>query len=173
MRSAHANEEDLKICHICFYKTSSNQNLKTHIEAKHEKVRNFECPQCDLKFYAKATMVHHIKGKYLTNSSDDFTNLFPRIFLSLSCWKRKQNSYFFFLVCQLKKMAKFEEILNSKIGIKILYQFFSFSGSFRHKSLQMWAVWNVLQLEWPVDSAHSFGSWREKVVLRILWKWIS
>ena len=85
MRSAHANEEDLKICHICFYKTSSNQNLKTHIEAKHEKVRNFECPQCDLKFYAKATMVHHIKGKYLTNSSDDFTNLLPRIFLSLSC----------------------------------------------------------------------------------------
>ena len=95
MRSAHANEEDLKICHICFYKTSSNQNLKTHIEAKHEKVRNFECPQCDLKFYAKATMVHHIKGKYLTNSSDDFTNLFPRIFLSLSCWKRKENSYWF------------------------------------------------------------------------------
>ena len=85
MRSAHANEEDLKICHICFYKTSSNQNLKTHIEAKHEKVRNFECPQCDLKFYAKATMVHHIKGKYLTNSSNYFTNLFPRIFHSLSC----------------------------------------------------------------------------------------
>ena len=108
MRSAHANEEDLKICHICFYKTSSNQNLKTHIEAKHEKVRNFECPQCDLKFYAKATMVHHIKGKYLTNSSNNFTNLFPRFFLSLSCWKRKQTSYwfnqgFFLSICQLKK----------------------------------------------------------------------
>ena len=61
MRSAHANEEDLKICHICFYKASSNQNLKKHIEAKHEKVKNFECPQCDHKFYAKATMVRHIQ----------------------------------------------------------------------------------------------------------------
>lgn len=61
MRSAHAKEEDLKICHICFYKASSNGNLKKHIEAKHEKVKNFECPQCDHKFHAKATMVRHIQ----------------------------------------------------------------------------------------------------------------
>ena len=37
--------------------------------------------------------------KLITNSSDSFTNLFheffPRIFLSLSSWKRKQTSHWF------------------------------------------------------------------------------
>ena len=53
-------------------------------------------------------------SKLITNSSDNFTNLFhyffPRIFLCLSRWKRKQNSYWFktrcfFSVCQLKKKS--------------------------------------------------------------------
>ena len=62
IRSVHAEKNSLKVCHICCYKTISNQNLKTHIEAKHEKIRNFACPHCDVKFYAKASMAQHIRG---------------------------------------------------------------------------------------------------------------
>ena len=62
IKSVHADQSSLKLCHICNFKTASNQNLKIHIEAKHEKIRNFSCPHCDLKFYAKASMAGHIRA---------------------------------------------------------------------------------------------------------------
>ena len=62
MRSVHADESSLKVCHICGYKTTTNQNMRVHIEAKHEKIRNYSCTHCDVTFYGKYQMNQHIRG---------------------------------------------------------------------------------------------------------------
>ena len=59
-----------KVCHICSFKAVTNQNLRRHIEAKHEKIRNFTCPfeGCDIKFYEKPAMRNHFKNKHSTET---------------------------------------------------------------------------------------------------------
>ena len=66
MRTTHAEKSTLKICHICSYKTYTNQALRQHIEVVHEKIKNISCSQegCDLKFHRKSTMVNHFMLKH-------------------------------------------------------------------------------------------------------------
>ena len=60
----------MKVCHICGYKAVTNQNLKTHVEAKHENIRNYSCNVCEAKFYNAVQLRNHVKGMLLLN----FTN---------------------------------------------------------------------------------------------------
>ena len=66
MKTVHPVESALKICHICSYKTSTNQTLRNHIESVHEQIKNFSCPHdgCDLKFYRERTMKKHFMLKH-------------------------------------------------------------------------------------------------------------
>ena len=66
MKTVHPVESALKICHICSYKTSTNQTLKNHIESVHEQIKNFSCDHdgCDLKFYRERTMKKHFMLKH-------------------------------------------------------------------------------------------------------------
>ena len=50
-------------CEKCKYSTRSKNNLKIHIEAKHEYLVRFACSSCDKKAYFKQTLEKHlIKG---------------------------------------------------------------------------------------------------------------
>ena len=66
MKTVHPEKSTLKMCHICSYKTCTNQALKEHIESKHEKIKNIACAHegCDLKFYKPFTMKQHFMRKH-------------------------------------------------------------------------------------------------------------
>ena len=61
----------MKICQVCGASFVSKGNLKQHMEAIHEKKRDFACNVCDAKFYFKHKMEEHVKGMNL-----DFLILF-------------------------------------------------------------------------------------------------
>ena len=55
----------MKVCHICGHKAVTNQEIRKHIEATHEKRRDFACNVCeDTKFYSKRQLSLHVRGKY-------------------------------------------------------------------------------------------------------------
>ena len=55
----------MKVCHICGHKAVTNQEIRKHIEATHEKKRDFACNVCeDTKFYSKRQLSLHVRGKY-------------------------------------------------------------------------------------------------------------
>ena len=64
MRTVHPKKSALKICHICSFKAVTNQQLRIHVESKHDKIKNIECPHegCDLKFCSKFSMKNHFKN---------------------------------------------------------------------------------------------------------------
>ena len=62
-RACHTDESNLKVCHICGYKAATNQTMRMHIEAKHEKKRDFACNVCEAKFYRKFKLDLHVRGK--------------------------------------------------------------------------------------------------------------
>ena len=64
-RACHTDESNLKVCHICGYKSATNQTMRMHIEAKHEKKRDFACNVCDAKFYRRFKLDLHVRGMYL------------------------------------------------------------------------------------------------------------
>ena len=66
-RIAHPDKTKMKVCHICGYKAVTNQNLKTHVEAKHENIRNYSCNVCEAKFYNAVQLRNHVKGMLLLN----------------------------------------------------------------------------------------------------------
>ena len=66
-RIAHPDKSKMKVCHICGYKAVTNQNLKTHVEAKHENKRNYSCNVCEAKFYNAVQLRNHVKGMLLLN----------------------------------------------------------------------------------------------------------
>ena len=52
-------------CDICGHKAKGRQDLRRHIEAKHEKLRNYACNVCeDTKFYSKWQLKMHTRGLY-------------------------------------------------------------------------------------------------------------
>ena len=55
----------MKICQVCGASFVSKGNLKQHMEAIHEKKRDFACNVCDAKFYFKHKMEEHVKGMNL------------------------------------------------------------------------------------------------------------
>jgi len=64
-RACHTDESNLKVCHICGYKAATNQTMRMHIEAKHEKKRDFACNVCDAKFYRKFKLDLHVRVNHL------------------------------------------------------------------------------------------------------------
>ena len=64
MRTVHPEKSALKICHLCSFKAVTNQQLRIHVESKHDKIKNIECPHvgCDLKFCSKFSMKNHFKN---------------------------------------------------------------------------------------------------------------
>ena len=56
----------------CGTSFASKGNLKQHVEAIHEKRRDFACTVCDAKFYFKHKMEDHVKAKHL--GKDGFRN---------------------------------------------------------------------------------------------------
>jgi hypothetical protein len=73
-RACHTDESNLKVCHICGYKSATNQTMRMHIEAKHEKKRDFACNVCDAKFYRRFKLDLHVRGIY---SLFSFFKVFP------------------------------------------------------------------------------------------------
>ena len=61
--SHYPQESDLKICHLCGKKHSTNSNLKQHMEMVHEKKRKYTCNICDAEFYFNHQYEQHVKGK--------------------------------------------------------------------------------------------------------------
>ena len=56
-------------CDICGHKAKGRQDLRRHIEAKHEKLRNYSCNVCeDTKFYSKWQLKMHTRGLYSDHS---------------------------------------------------------------------------------------------------------
>ena len=49
----------------CGTSFASKGNLKQHVEAIHEKKRDFACTVCNAKFYFKHKMEDHVKAKHL------------------------------------------------------------------------------------------------------------
>ena len=64
-RACHTDESNLKVCHICGYKSATNQTMRMHIEAKHEKKRDFACNVCDAKFYRRFKLDLHVRGIHI------------------------------------------------------------------------------------------------------------
>ena len=63
-------------CDICGHKAKGRQDLRRHIEAKHEKLRNYACNVCeDTKFYSKWQLKMHTRGLYLDNIIISFREL--------------------------------------------------------------------------------------------------
>ena len=42
-KTKHPDESTMKVCHICGHKAVTNQEIRKHIEATHEKKRDFAC----------------------------------------------------------------------------------------------------------------------------------
>ena len=61
----HPDESQLKMCHLCTFKTLKDKALFYHIEVKHEKKTRFNCPSCDRQFYFEHQMKRHIKSTYI------------------------------------------------------------------------------------------------------------
>ena len=60
----HPDESQLKMCHLCTFKTLKDKALFYHIEVKHEKKTRFNCPRCDRQFYFEHQMKRHIKSTF-------------------------------------------------------------------------------------------------------------
>ena len=55
----------MKVCHICGHKAVTNQEIRKHVEATHEKKRDFACNVCeDAKFYSKRQLSLHVRGNF-------------------------------------------------------------------------------------------------------------
>ena len=52
----HPDESQLKMCHLCTFKTLKDKALFYHIEVKHEKKTRFNCDRCDRQFYFEHQM---------------------------------------------------------------------------------------------------------------------
>ena len=63
-RIVHPKIGDLKLCHICDYKTVTNQNLNHHIELKHGTNTKYPCNICNEIQSTQRYLVRHIKGLY-------------------------------------------------------------------------------------------------------------
>ena len=74
----------MKICQVCGASFVSKGNLKQHMEAIHEKKRDFACNVCDAKFYFKHKMEEHVKGMNL-----DFLILFGFTYIQQKHWVLK------------------------------------------------------------------------------------
>ena len=62
--AVHPKMSDLKLCHICDYKAVTNQNLKNHIEAIHEKNKIYPCKYCNEVKTSKNSLRGHITGLF-------------------------------------------------------------------------------------------------------------
>ena len=53
----------MQVCDICGHKTVGKQSMRRHIEATHEKKRDYACNICeDAKFYSKSQLSLHVRG---------------------------------------------------------------------------------------------------------------
>ena len=79
-----------------------------------------------------------MQSRLLTNSSDVFTNLFdevfPRIFLSVSSWKRKQTSEF--LLVQNRVVSHFASWKRNQSSYKYWFK--------KNRRIEIWEWWNYL-----------------------------
>lgn len=65
-KTKHPDESTMKVCHICGHKAVTNQEIRKHIEATHEKKRDFACNVCeDTKFYSKRQLSLHVRVQHL------------------------------------------------------------------------------------------------------------
>ena len=65
MAFKHSDETAMKVCDICGHKTVGSQSMKRHIEATHEKKRDYACNICeDARFYSKSQLTLHVRGLY-------------------------------------------------------------------------------------------------------------
>ena len=58
---SHLNERRYK-CPICDQRFNGKQEIKGHIKAVHDKIRDFTCEVCGKTFARKTTMVYHLKS---------------------------------------------------------------------------------------------------------------
>ena len=61
----HKKETDFFFCPLCSYKSPSQNNLKSHDEMVHQKIKRFTCHQCPRQFYRNNEMQMHIRGNTL------------------------------------------------------------------------------------------------------------
>jgi hypothetical protein len=59
-------------CSICYKLLANKQNLRSHIDAVHEKKVNFSCDLCPRQFYNKSKLKRHMTTHIFTN--DDTSN---------------------------------------------------------------------------------------------------
>ena len=57
----HTKETQVN-CDSCGKFFGSNQNLKRHVNAIHEKLQPFKCDTCGLQFSLKANLSRHIRN---------------------------------------------------------------------------------------------------------------
>ena len=61
----HPNKDSFKVCQICGYKSVSNNSLKLHIKAVHEKIYEHTCNTCQKQFFSKTLLNRHIRVVHL------------------------------------------------------------------------------------------------------------
>ena len=75
----HKKEAEFFFCNLCSYKSPSQNNLKSHDEMVHQKIKRFTCHQCPRQFYRNNQLQMHIRGNtffFLTMGSKSFYLLF-------------------------------------------------------------------------------------------------
>lgn len=55
-------------CPQCDYKSSQKSNLKRHIKAIHNKIKDFECQKCDFKCSEKRNLKKNTSKQFITRS---------------------------------------------------------------------------------------------------------
>ena len=51
------------VCDQCSYQTSYNDNLKRHVQAKHQEYQ-YQCQECEYKSGTQGTMKLHVEAKH-------------------------------------------------------------------------------------------------------------
>jgi len=57
----HKKETEYFFCNLCSYKSPSQNNLKSHDEMVHQKIKRFTCHQCPRQFYRNNQLQMHIR----------------------------------------------------------------------------------------------------------------
>lgn len=58
--------DEFKIkCPFCEVTSSTQGNMKQHVESVHDKNKTFDCKLCPVKFYARAAIEHHTKSIHI------------------------------------------------------------------------------------------------------------
>ena len=59
------HKKEFFFCDLCSYKSPGQNNLKSHHEMVHQKIKRFTCHQCPRQFYRNNEMQMHIRGNTL------------------------------------------------------------------------------------------------------------